>query len=135
MFELSPLWRSVLVLLLLLSSYFVMFGCACSEWPPGLGYFNIYSIFLSSPPPDGLSSGTESNLPVNHPPQGIQIVDYVEHTHVCGQLWSKTTGLAHRREKQKHGPMHESCCHCSAPDTDHTPFGTAHAFSATNDLG
>ena len=53
---------------------FVLFGCACSEWPPGLGYFNIYYI-LSSPPPDGPSSGTESSRPVNHPTPGIQIVD------------------------------------------------------------
>ena len=37
----------------------------------------IYSIFLSSPPPDGLSPGTESNLPVSHPTPGIQIVDYI----------------------------------------------------------
>ena len=57
------------------STIFVFFGCACSEWPPGLRYFNIYSIFLSSPPPDGSSSGTESNLPVSHPTPGIQIVD------------------------------------------------------------
>ena len=35
----------------------------------------IYSILLSSPR-DGLSSGTESNLPVSHPTSGIQIVDY-----------------------------------------------------------
>ena len=51
-------------------------GRACSEWPPGLRYFNIYSVFLSSPPPDGPSSGTEVNLPVSHPTPGIQIVDY-----------------------------------------------------------
>ena len=55
--------------------YFVIFGCACSEWPPGLRYINIYSIFLSSTPPDGPSSGTESNLPVSHPTAGIQTVD------------------------------------------------------------
>ena len=39
----------------------------------------IYSIFLSSPPADGPSSGTESNLPVSHPTPGkpgIQIIDY-----------------------------------------------------------
>ena len=35
----------------------------------------IYSIVLSSPP-DGPSSGTESNLPVSHPTSGIQIVNY-----------------------------------------------------------
>ena len=77
MFELSPLWRSVLELLLLYSVHccFAFFGCACSEWPPGLRYFNVYYIFLSSPP-DGPSSGTESNLPVSHPTPGIQIVDY-----------------------------------------------------------
>ena len=55
----------------------VLFGCACSEWPPGPEYFNmyIYSIFLSSPP-EGPSSGTESSLPVSHPTPGMQIVDY-----------------------------------------------------------
>ena len=36
----------------------------------------IFSIFLSSPAPDGPSLGTESNLPVSHPTPGIQIVDY-----------------------------------------------------------
>ena len=54
----------------------VLFGCSCSEWPPGLRYFIIYSIFLSSPPPDRPSSGTESNVPVSHPTPGVQIVDY-----------------------------------------------------------
>ena len=52
--------------------------CACSEWSPGLQYFNISYIFsiFSSSPPDGPSSGTESNLPVSHPAPGIQIVDF-----------------------------------------------------------
>ena len=36
----------------------------------------MYSIFFSSAPPDGLSSDTESNLPVSHPTPGMQIVDY-----------------------------------------------------------
>ena len=56
--------------------FFVFFGCACSEWSPGLRHFNIYSILLSFPLPDGLSSGTESNLPVSHPTPGIRIVNY-----------------------------------------------------------
>ena len=33
-------------------------------------------IFLSSPLPDGPSSGTESNLPVRHPTPGAQIIGY-----------------------------------------------------------
>ena len=37
-----------------------------------------YYIFLSSPPPDGPSSGTESNLPVSHSTPGIQIVDFAD---------------------------------------------------------
>ena len=59
-------------------------GVACTEWPPRLGYFNIYSILLFCPPPDGPSSGTESNLPVSHTTPGIQIVDYdTGHTPYC----------------------------------------------------
>ena len=72
----EPIWLGVLVLLLLLRSLFCYLRvCICSECPPGLRYFNIY-IILSSPPPDGPSSGTESNLPVVHPTRGTQIVDY-----------------------------------------------------------
>ena len=46
----------------------------------------IYSMLLSSPPPDDPWSGTESNLPVSHPTRGIQIVDpapgsHSEHAH------------------------------------------------------
>ena len=76
--------------LLLLSKIFVIFVCACSEWPPGLLYFNICSIFLSTPPPDGPLFGTESNLPVSHPTPAIRIVDnasmIVRRDNLC--LWA-----------------------------------------------
>ena len=93
MFELSIFCRSVLVLLLLLSSLFCRFGCACSNWLPELMYFNMHFIFLSSPPPDDLS--TESNLPVSHPTSGIQIVDYQS---ACARIyptaiWSMKLGI------------------------------------------
>ena len=42
----------------------------------GTIFYIVYSIFLSSLPPDGPSSGTESNLPVSHPTAGITIVNY-----------------------------------------------------------
>ena len=109
-FELSPLWRSVLVLLLLLSSLFcylrvcmlrvasgfpvlqysikieIHFSCEIEDFVEThlcklcviLRYI-VCSFFLSSPPPDGPSSGTGSNLRVSHPTLGIQIVDYVGH--------------------------------------------------------
>ena len=35
------------------------------------------TFLLSSNPPDGPSSGTESNLPVSHPAPGILIVNYL----------------------------------------------------------
>ena len=55
-------------------------------------YIYIYSIFLFSPPRDGPSSGTESNLPVSHPTPGIQIVDYLSRrvltlVRFCLEFW------------------------------------------------
>ena len=75
-FRVEPPWRSVLVLLLLLSCLFSLspgVHAKCDLRDPGT--FIIFSIFLSSPF-DGPSSGTERNLPVRYPTTGIQIVDY-----------------------------------------------------------
>ena len=86
MFELSPLGRGVLVLLLLLL-YLLFCSLRVCMFRVASGNFNIYSILLSSPPPDGPSSGTESNLPVSHPTPGIQIAEYasiiVRQDNVC----------------------------------------------------
>ena len=76
----------------ILSAYCVclllaVFGSACSEWSPGLRYFIIFSIFLSSPPPDGPSTGTESNLPVSHPTAGMKISDYAS----CWTRWASAS--------------------------------------------
>ena len=44
MVELSPLWRSALVLLLLRVYYFIIFGCARLEWHPELRDFSILRV-------------------------------------------------------------------------------------------
>ena len=69
-----------------------IYGCAYSEWSPGLQHFNIlFFVYLCSPPPDAPSSSIESNLPVSHPTPAIQIVGYVgiivRQTNLCYWTW------------------------------------------------
>ena len=63
---------------------------SCVHVHSGLRDSGTYIYILSlkaSPPRDGLSSGTESNLPVIYPTPGIQIVEYasmiVRQDHLC----------------------------------------------------
>ena len=104
MFELSLLWLGVLVLQhaavdVTLFTISVLFGCACSEWPPGLRYLNIYSIFLLSSPPDCPSSGTESNVPVSHPTTNVQVVDCDTFDHVLYvQKLERIVGVCQKKQ-------------------------------------